>query len=153
MHWFLLLQLNLLPKWSYCDTHYIVDLLLRVVYDILWKLCSDIRVCLIAVIIEGLQWPIEVSCECVHGLCLHVSPSDVACMELLSLVNWNSCPREASRNIFHLGITDLWAVFCRFVWCSVFWCSIRESWCHAVRSFACGWSDSICCPGAKTKAY
>ena len=56
------------------------------VYDILRKLCSDIRVCLIAVVIEGVEWPIEISCECVHGLFLHVSPSDVACMELLSLV-------------------------------------------------------------------
>ena len=34
-------------------------------YDILWKLCSYLSVCLVAVIIVGLQWPIEISCECI----------------------------------------------------------------------------------------
>ena len=34
-------------------------------YDILWKLCSSISVCLVSVIIVGLQWPIEVSDECI----------------------------------------------------------------------------------------
>ena len=51
----------------HCDAHYIDDLLLRVeVYDILWKLCSYLSVCLVAVIIVGLQWLREVSCECIY---------------------------------------------------------------------------------------
>ena len=30
-------------------------------YDILWRLCGYVSVCLVAVIIVGLQWPKEVS--------------------------------------------------------------------------------------------
>ena len=132
MHWFLLVLINLLPKWSYCDAHYINDLLLRVeVYDILWKLFSYLSVCLVAVIIVGLQWLREVSCECIYWPFLHVIPGDTACMALFSFINWISCLRAASREFFLSGITDLWAVFCRFVWCLVFWWSVRETWRYA----------------------
>ena len=63
----ILLVLINLPKWSYCDAHYIDDLLLRVeVCDILWKLCSYLSICLLAVIIVGLQWLREFSCECIY---------------------------------------------------------------------------------------
>ena len=77
----------------------------------------------------------EVSCECIYWPFLHVSPGDTACMELLSFINWSSCLRAASREFFLSGITDLWAVFCRFVWCLVFWWSVRETWCYAERFF------------------
>ena len=132
----ILLVLINLPKWSYCDAHYIDDLLLRVeVCDILWKLCSYLSVCLLAVITVGLQWLREVSCECIYWPFLHVSPGDTACMELLSFINWSSCLRAASKKFFLSGITDFWAVVCRFVWCLVFWWSVRETWCYAERFF------------------
>ena len=77
-------------------------------------------------------FPIEkdmfTSCEFIYQLFLHVSPSDVTCKGVFGFINWSSCLRAACIYFFLLGITDLWAVFCRFAWYLVFWWHIRETW-------------------------
>lgn len=65
-----------------------------------------VGVCLVSVIIVGLQWSIEVSYECIWSF---------------SVLLIEAVASGQLEEIFVLsGITDLWVVFCRFVWVTYF---------------------------------